>query len=141
MKGQLHRMCDPNRQQIAVSRWHTELSPSSEETSEGQMKIKIERYMTKLSILYQVIVSGAGQCSDDDSLLDRDEESLLDRLTPDELRALNDWACSRPCAHDSVDLMVWPGWNDVDLRMQANMQLAWQQALDVVDRIKVSSKY
>jgi hypothetical protein len=37
--------------------------------------------------------------------------------------------------------MVWPGWNDVDLRMQANMQLAWQQALDVVDRIKVSSKY
>lgn len=105
------------------------------------LKIKIERYMTKPSILHQIIVSGAGQCSDDESLLDRDEESLLDRLTPDELRALNDWACSRPCAHDSVDLMLWPGWTDVDLRMQANMQLAWQQALDVVDRIKESSKY
>lgn len=88
--------------------------------------------MTKPSIHHHIMVASAGQTAD--------EESLLERLTQDELRALNDWACSQPCADDSVDLMRWPGWNDVDLRIQANMQAAWEQALHVVDRIRDSSK-
>lgn len=92
----------------------------------------MEHDMTKSSILHHIMIAGASQSTE--------EESLLDRLTQDELRALNDWACSRPCVEDSVDLMCWPGWNDVDLRIQANMQAAWEQALDVVDRIKENSK-
>lgn len=89
--------------------------------------------MTKPIILHHIImIAGAAQTND--------EEPLLGRLTQDELRALNDWACSRPCEEDSVDLMRWPGWDDAELRMHADMQAAWEQALDVVDRIKESSK-
>ena len=36
--------------------------------------------------------------------------------------------------------MGWPGWNDVTVRIQANMQAAWEQALNVVHRIMESSK-
>ncbi|MEP9835529.1 hypothetical protein, partial [Staphylococcus aureus] len=61
----------------------------------------------------------------------------VESLTQEELRALNDWACAQA---DTVDLMRWPGWDDAMLRMQANMQAAWEQALNVVDRIKESSK-
>lgn len=89
--------------------------------------------MTKPSILYHIMIA-------DDAGQSDEEESLLERLTQAELRALNDWACSQPCADDPVDLMGWPGWNDVTLRIQANRQAAWEQALNVVDRIMESSK-
>lgn len=98
--------------------------------SKGTVLMGID--MTKPSIIHHIMIAGADQSDD--------EESLLERLTQNELRALNDWACSRPCAEDSVDLMGWPGWSDVALRIQANRQAAWEQALDVVDRIKESSK-
>ncbi|WP_394475083.1 hypothetical protein [Ralstonia mannitolilytica] len=88
--------------------------------------------MTKPSILHYITIADAGQSGED--------ESLLERLTQAELRALNDWACSQPCAEDPVDLMGWPGWNDVTVRIQANMQAAWEQALNVVHRIMESSK-
>ncbi len=92
----------------------------------------MEIEMTKPSILHHIMIADASQSDE--------EESLLERLTQAELRALNDWACSQPCAGDPVDLMGWPGWNDVTLRIQANLQAAWEQALNVVDRIMESSK-
>lgn len=62
--------------------------------------------------------------------------SVLDRLNNTERQALAQWAQTQPSACGVVDLMRWPGWTSALLRRQADMQAAWEEALDVVDRIK-----
>lgn len=50
--------------------------------------------------------------------------SLLQKLTPDEQRAMNEWSAAQegdPERGGAIDMMRWPGWKDVLARQFLEM--------------------
>lgn len=81
--------------------------------------------MTK-RVVHQIIIGGQSG----------DSGSIREKLNQDERRALDEWVSTHPSENGVIDLMRWPGWNDAAKRMQSDMQTAWGEALDVIDRAK-----
>jgi hypothetical protein len=82
--------------------------------------------MTK-SVIHHLIVTGGGS---------GDTGSLLEKLTGSEREALAIWSESQPRTGGALNLMRWPGWLDVALRIEADWTAAWGAALDAIDRAK-----
>jgi hypothetical protein len=68
-----------------------------------------------------------------------DRGSLLEKLTDCERQALTQWSKSQPQTNGAVNLMRWPGWLDVTLRIEADSKAAWGAALDAIDRARSNS--